>query len=65
MPTLHLVPEDLRRLYHVKEWRNAAGILATACPDEWADIVEVLRAFRLFRSEVQAAGRNKSPIPAK
>ncbi len=62
MATLHLVPEDLRRLYHVKEWRNAAGILATACPDEWTDIVEVLRAFRLLRSEVQAAGKNRSPI---
>jgi hypothetical protein len=62
MPTLHLVPADLRRLYHVKEWRNAAGILQTACPDEWAEIIEVLRAFRLLRSEVQAAGKNRSPI---
>jgi hypothetical protein len=62
MSTLHLVPEDLRHLYHVREWRNAAGILATACPGEWNDIIEVLRAFRLLRSEVEAAGGNKSPI---
>jgi hypothetical protein len=62
MSTEHLVPEDLRRLYHVKEWRNAAGILATACPDEWAEIIEVLRGFKLLRSEVEAAGRNRSPI---
>jgi hypothetical protein len=62
MSTLHLVPEDLRRFYHVKEWRNAAGVLSTACPDEWMDIIEVLRAFRLYRSEVQAAGKNRSPI---
>lgn len=62
MSTLHLVPEDLRHLYHVREWRNATGVLATACPEEWANIVEVLRAFRLLRSEVQAAGGNKSPI---
>ncbi len=46
----------------MKEWRNAAGILATACPDEWKDIVEILRKFRLYRSAVQAAGKNRSPI---
>ncbi len=62
MTTEHLVPEDLRDLYLVKEWRNATGILATACPEEWEEIIEVLRAFRLLRSEVQAAGKNRSPI---
>lgn len=60
--TLHLVPEDLRQTYHVDEWRNATGVLATACPGEWAEIVEVLRAFRLRRSEIVAAGGAKSPI---
>jgi len=60
--TLHLVPDDLRQSYHVDEWRNAAGVLATACPIEWAEIVEVLRGFRLLRSEIQAAGGAKSPI---
>jgi hypothetical protein len=62
MSTLHLVPEDLRQLYHVREWRNAAGVLATACADEWQDIIDVLSAFRLLRSEVEAAGGRKSPI---
>jgi len=62
MSTIHLVPDDLRELYHVKEWRNAAGVLHTACPGEWQEIIEVLRKFRLLRSEVQAAGKNRSPI---
>lgn len=62
MPTLHLVPKDLREIYHVHEWRNAAGILQTACPDEWADIIAVLKGFKLYRSEVAAAGKNRSPI---
>jgi hypothetical protein len=39
MATDHLVPDDLREMYHVREWRNAAGVLATACPNEWADIM--------------------------
>ncbi len=49
-------------MYRVKEWRNAAGVLSTACPDEWKDIVEILRNFRLLKSEVIAAGGRKSPI---
>ena len=62
MTTLHLVPEDLRQLYHVREWRNATGVLQTACPQEWQDIIAVLRAFRLLRSAVETAGGSKSPI---
>lgn len=62
MSTLHLVPEDLQGLYHVREWRNAAGVLQTACPEEWTEIIKVLRAFRLLRSEIEAAGGRKSPI---
>ena len=62
MSTEHLVPPDLRAFYHVREWRNAAGVLSTACPEEWADMIEVLRAFRLLRSEVLTAGGGLSPI---
>jgi len=62
MSTLHLVPDDIRGLYHTKEWRNAAGVLATACPEEWQDIIEILRAFRLLRSQVLTAGGGLSPI---
>lgn len=62
MSTVHLVPEDLRNLYHVKEWRNATGVLQTACPGEWQEIIEILRDFRLLRSEIEAPGKNRSPI---
>lgn len=65
MTTLHLVPDDLREHYHVKEWRNATGVLATACPGEWADIIAVLREFRLLKSEIIAAGGRKSPIATR
>jgi hypothetical protein len=62
MSTVHLVPDDIRRLYHVKEWRNAAGVLTTACQAEWQDILDVLRGFRLLRSEVAVGGGNRSLI---
>jgi hypothetical protein len=62
MPTEHLVPQDLLEMYHVREWRNATGVLATACPDEWVDIIEVLRGFRLLKSQILTAGGGLSPI---
>lgn len=62
MSTIDLVPADLRETYHVKEWRNAAGVLATACPNEWADVQDVLREFRLLRSEVLVPGGNRSLV---
>ncbi len=62
MSTLHLVPADLLKRYHVKEWRNATGILATACPKEWSELQEVLRQFTLLKSEVRIGGGNRSLI---
>jgi hypothetical protein len=62
MATDHLLPDDIRARYHVKEWRNATGVLATACPAEWADILAVLREFRLLRSEIVVGGGNRSLI---
>lgn len=62
MVTDHLVPVDIAALYEVHEWRNAVGVLSTACPDEWQEIQQALRAFRLLRSEVMAAGGNRSSI---
>lgn len=65
MSTLHLVPQDIAELYEVHEWRNAVGVLATACPDEWSDVQAALRAFQLFRSEVLTAGGSRSSIVAR
>lgn len=62
MSTLHIVPDDIRESYHVKEWRNATGVLATACPTEWQDVQDVLRGFRLLKSEVLVGGGNRSLI---
>ncbi len=62
MVTDHLVPPDIAALYEVHEWRNAVGVLTTACPNEWIEIQTALRSFRLLRSEVTAAGGNRSSI---
>lgn len=62
MATLHLVPPDIREAYEVREWRNAAGVLATAHPEEWQDILDALRDFQFRRSEILKGGKNKSII---
>jgi len=62
MSTLHLVPVDIQQKYHVREWRNAAGVLTTAFPREWEDVLGVLREFTLLRSEIEAAGGARSLI---
>lgn len=62
---MHLVPADIRQSYHVHEWRNAVGILTTACPNEWQDLLAVLREFRLLQSEILKKGGRKSPIATR
>lgn len=63
--TDHLIPDDLRQKYEIHEWRNATGVLATACATEWGEIVEVLRGFQLFKSDILTKGGAKSPIAKK
>ena len=65
MSTIHLVPEDVKELYHVHEWRNAAGVLTTACPMEWGELIEVLRGFKLLQSEILKKGGRKSPVATR
>jgi hypothetical protein len=62
MTTKHLIPADVAALYDVHEWRNAVGVLTTACSGEWEDILHALRQFRLLRSEILQRGGRKSLI---
>lgn len=62
MSTTHLIPADIAELYEVHEWRNAAGVLLTAHPDEWSEIMGVLRKFRFTTADVLAPGKNKSDL---
>jgi hypothetical protein len=62
MVTTHLIPDDIRALYEVHEWRNAAGVLNTAHADEWDDVMDALRKFRFKTSDVLAKGKNKSDL---
>jgi CRISPR-associated protein Csd2 len=62
MTTTHLIPEDLLDLHEVHEWRNAAGALFTAHPEEWEEAMAALRMFRFGATDVLAPGKNKSEL---
>ena len=60
-----LVPADIEKRYEVHEWRNGLAILTAAHPQEWADILRVLRGFTLLRSDILSPGGRKSRIADK
>jgi hypothetical protein len=62
MAALALIPPDLLDRYEVREWKHACAILATDFPDEWRDLLDLLRAFRLCRSWIADPGGNKSKL---
>jgi hypothetical protein len=65
VPNHPLVPDDIAARYDVCEWRNGLAILSAARPDEWRDICEVLRGFRLLKSDIVSPGGSKSDIAKK
>lgn len=60
-----IVPADITARFEVHEWRNGLAILSAARPNEWADIVEVLRGFTLLKSDILKPGGSKGLIASK
>lgn len=48
--------------YEVHEWKHATAILRSDFPDEWRDILDLLREFRLCRSWIEVGGGRKSKV---
>ena len=60
--TIQLLPEPIRDLYEVYEWKHACAILQADFPNEWQNIVDVLTGFRLRRSDILAAEKEINQI---
>ena len=60
--SLDLVPAGVRNRFEVRETHHAAAILHTDFPCEWNDLMAMLAAFRLRRSQIMTPGGRKSPI---
>ena len=48
--------------YDCHEWKHASAILSNDFPSEWADLTDLLSAFRLRQSWIVTGGGNKSKL---
>ena len=60
--TLDLLPQEIRKLYEIHEWKHACAVLASDFPKQWKDIITVLSEFKLSRSQIVASGGGKSLV---
>ena len=61
-PCIQTLPAEIHRLYEVHEWRHACAVLRNDFPAEYADVIDVLRKFRLKRSHIKDPGGSKSQV---
>lgn len=57
-----LLPVDILKKYEVYEWKHACAILKSDFPNEWREIVELLKNFKLCKSWLTEAGGGKSKV---
>ncbi len=53
---------EIRNKFEIFSYRNAAPILANSFNEQFEDIVEGLRAFKISRNMIRMPGGNKGPI---
>ncbi len=56
---------DFLEAYEVHNYRHAAEVLATGCPDEFTELISALNQFRLTTADIIAKGGNESQIPKR
>lgn len=57
------IPDDLKKLYEIHDYKHAAAILAMEFPKEFEEICNALRKFRFSKEDILVAGGNESNIP--
>lgn len=65
MPIPDYLPADFLELYEVHNYRHAAEVLATGCPEEFAELISALSQFRITTADILAKGGNESQIPKR
>jgi len=56
------LPKFVRDNYEVHEWRHASAILRSDFPNEWADIIALLKQFRFCKTWITVGGGRKSKV---
>lgn len=58
------LPDFVANNYECHEWKHASAILTQDFPQEWADLLALLTAFRLRKSWIVSGGGNKTKLAA-
>jgi hypothetical protein len=56
------LPPFIQEHYEVHEWKHACAVLKTDFPEEWQNIIDVLRDFRVKWRHVIVGGGGKSKV---
>jgi len=59
------IPEMIRELYEIHDYKHAAAILSNEFPSEFKDICSALVKFRLYASDIKTPGGSESQIPKR
>jgi len=59
---IDLLPKDLHEKYEIHEWKHACAILQVDFENEWNDIIDLLRDFKLCKSWLTEGGGRKSKV---
>ncbi len=59
------IPQDIRDLYETHNYHHAAEVLSTSYPQEFEEIMNALRNFRITETDLMTGGGNESIIPKK
>lgn len=59
------IPKHVRQNYEIHQWKHPVAILRQNFPKEWSEILTVLSDFKLLKSEIMAAGGQKSPVASR
>lgn len=59
------IPEELRRLYEVHDYRHAAALLACEFCHEFEEVCLALESFRFKTEDILTGGGNESRIPKR
>jgi hypothetical protein len=59
---LMLIPPRLRTKWRIEERNHACAILSHDFPDQWKDILDFLKSFTLWKSDITVPGANRSTV---
>lgn len=58
-------PPSIRNRYELREVRDAAAVIANTNPIEWAEVIKVLRGFKLKDRDLTTPGGGKSRVAVR